>query len=74
MVEGQINLVDAVERTISFDNPDGRVYQLDEQTATLLVRPRGWHLPEEHVAGRRRSPSRRRCSTSACTSSTTRGG
>jgi malate synthase len=49
MVEGQVNLCDAVERTISFDNPDGRVYRLNEQTATLLVRPRGWHLPEKHV-------------------------
>jgi malate synthase len=49
MLEGQLNLIDAVERTISFDNPDGRVYRLDDQTATLLVRPRGWHLPEKHV-------------------------
>jgi malate synthase len=49
MVEGQLNLIDAIERTISFDNPDGRVYRLDEHTATLLVRPRGWHLPERHV-------------------------
>jgi malate synthase len=49
MVEGQINLIDAVDRTISFDNPDGRVYRLNEHTATLLVRPRGWHLPERHV-------------------------
>jgi malate synthase len=49
MIEGQVNLVDAVDRTISFDNPDGRVYRLNEHTATLLVRPRGWHLPEKHV-------------------------
>jgi malate synthase len=49
MVEGQVNLVDAVDRTISFDNPDGRTYRLNDQTATLLVRPRGWHLPEKHV-------------------------
>src|SRR5213082_947962 len=49
MVEGQINLVDAIDRTISFDNPDGRVYRLDAHTATLLLRPRGWHLPEKHV-------------------------
>src|SRR4030081_3143774 len=49
MLEGQINLIDAVERTIAFENPDGRTYQLDEHTATLLVRPRGWHLPEKHV-------------------------
>jgi malate synthase len=49
MVEGQVNLIDAIERTISFENPDGRTYQLNENTATLLVRPRGWHLPEKHV-------------------------
>jgi len=49
MIEGQINLVDAIEGTISFDNPDGRVYKLNEETATLLVRPRGWHLPEKHL-------------------------
>jgi malate synthase len=49
MVEGQVNLIDAVERTISFENPDGRTYRLDDKTATLLVRPRGWHLPEKHV-------------------------
>jgi malate synthase len=49
MLEGQVNLVDAIERTIAFDNPDGRTYRLNEQTATLLVRPRGWHLLEKHV-------------------------
>jgi malate synthase len=49
MVEGQINLIDAIQRTISFDNPDGRTYRLNDTTATLLVRPRGWHLPEKHV-------------------------
>jgi malate synthase len=48
-VEGQVNLQDAVRRTISFDNPDGRRYELKEQTATLVVRPRGWHLEERHV-------------------------
>jgi malate synthase len=49
MVEGQVNLIDAIDRTISFENSDGRVYRLDESTATLLVRPRGWHLLEKHV-------------------------
>ncbi|MBV9600457.1 MAG: malate synthase A [Chloroflexi bacterium] len=49
MVEGQVNLIDAVDRSISFDNPDGRTYRLNAHTATLLVRPRGWHLPERHV-------------------------
>ena len=49
MVDGQVNLVDAIQGTIEFENPDGRVYRLNEQVATLLVRPRGWHLPEKHV-------------------------
>ena len=49
MVEGQINLIDAIERTIALTNPDGRTYRLDDQVATLLVRPRGWHLVEKHV-------------------------
>src|SRR5215472_6948179 len=49
MVEGQANLVDAIERTIEFVNPDGRVYRLNDQVATLLVRPRGWHLVEKHL-------------------------
>ncbi len=42
MVRGQINLRDAIDRSITFTNPDGRFYQLNEQTATLLARPRGW--------------------------------
>jgi malate synthase len=49
MVEGQINLRDAIRRTITFQNPDGKQYQLKEQTAVLLVRPRGWHLDERHL-------------------------
>ena len=49
LIEGQRNLRDAVRRTIAFDNPDGRRYELAETSATLLVRPRGWHLPEKHV-------------------------
>ena len=48
MVDGQINLRDAVRRTITFTNPDGRFYELNDETATLLVRPRGWHLDEKH--------------------------
>ncbi len=47
-IAGQINLRDAVLRTITFENPDGKKYQLGENTATLLVRPRGWHLLEKH--------------------------
>jgi malate synthase len=49
MIEGQINLRDAVNRTITFSGADGKVYRLNGHTATLLVRPRGWHLPEKHV-------------------------
>ncbi len=49
MVDGQINLSDAVRRSIRFEREDGRVYELNDETATLLVRPRGWHLHERHV-------------------------
>jgi malate synthase len=49
-IEGQINLQDAVNGTISFVNPDGKSYKLAEKVATLLVRPRGWHLVEKHVS------------------------
>jgi malate synthase len=48
-VEGQVNLRDAVRRTIEFSAPGGKNYRLNEKTATLLVRPRGWHLLEKHV-------------------------
>jgi malate synthase len=50
VVQGQINLRDAVTREISFQNPDGKQYRLNPQIATLLVRPRGWHLYEKHLA------------------------
>ena len=49
MIVGQINLRDAVHRTISLVSPEGKRYELNERTATLLVRPRGWHLLENHV-------------------------
>lgn len=49
MIEGQINLRDAVNRTISFTSPDGKHYTLNQDIATLMVRPRGWHLVEKHV-------------------------
>ena len=54
LIEGQRNLIDAIDRTIEFRNPDGKVYKLGEKTATLVVRPRGWHLDEKHflVEGR----------------------
>jgi malate synthase len=47
-VEGQLNLRDAVKGTIDFTGPEGKHYALAEKTATLLVRPRGLHLPEKH--------------------------
>jgi malate synthase len=50
MVEGHINLRDAIDGTITYDGSDGRHYELGENPATLLVRPRGWHLPERHLA------------------------
>jgi malate synthase len=50
LVEGQRNLTDAIERTIAFDDPrTGREYRLVDDPAVLLVRPRGWHLPEKHL-------------------------
>jgi len=50
VVQGQVNLRDAVSRTISYTHPvTGKRYALNERTATLLVRPRGWHLVEKHV-------------------------
>src|SRR5580658_7549031 len=50
IVRGQVNLKDAVRRTISYADPaTGKVYRLNERSATLIVRPRGWHLPEKHV-------------------------
>jgi len=49
MIQGHLNLRDAIERTISFKNPDGKEYKLNEKVALLLVRPRGWHLIEKHL-------------------------
>jgi malate synthase len=49
MVDGQINLRDAIDGTITYTGSDDRHYELCPQLATLLVRPRGWHLPERHL-------------------------
>jgi malate synthase len=50
IVRGQVNLADAIRRTISYaDTTTGKIYRLADRTATLIVRPRGWHLPEKHV-------------------------
>jgi len=48
-IQGQINLRDAIDRTIRFVSPEGKVYSLNDRTSTLIVRPRGWHLPESDV-------------------------
>ncbi len=49
MVEGQVNLHDAVKRDIELTQPDGKHYKLEGEPAVLIVRPRGWHLDEKHV-------------------------
>jgi malate synthase len=48
-IEGQLNLRDAVRREISFATPEGKEYRLNPTVATLMVRPRGWHLVEKHM-------------------------
>ncbi|HEY1820322.1 MAG TPA: malate synthase A [Trebonia sp.] len=51
MIEGQINLKDALDRTIDFTSEEGKSYALnpDDTLATIVVRPRGWHLDEKHI-------------------------
>ncbi len=50
LIEGHINLRDAIRRTITYSDPSsGKEYKLNEKTAVLFVRPRGWHLEERHV-------------------------
>lgn len=48
-IDGQINLRDAIRGTITFSQADGKYYELKDEVATLMVRPRGWHLNEKHV-------------------------
>jgi malate synthase len=61
MIGGQLNLKDALDRTIDFTSEDGKSYALgpDDTLATIVVRPRGWHLDEKHIliGGRRASGS-----------------
>ena len=57
VVEGQVNLRDAVRRTIVYRSAEGKEYRLNRELATLLVRPRGWHLPERHIRIDRESAS-----------------
>ncbi len=49
VISGQANLIDAVRGEISWDSPEGKSYRLNPRVATLLVRPRGWHLVEKHI-------------------------
>jgi malate synthase len=48
-IEGELNLRDATRREIAFDSPEGKPYRLKSSIATLMVRPRGWHLVEKHM-------------------------
>ncbi len=48
-LDGQVNLKGAVRRTLSLQTPEGKSYKLNDKIATLVVRPRGWHLEEKHV-------------------------
>ncbi|MCC6532358.1 MAG: malate synthase A [Burkholderiales bacterium] len=49
LIQGQINLRAAIDGSIAFMSPEGKAYRLGERSATLIVRPRGWHLLEKHV-------------------------
>ena len=49
VIAGQVNVYEAVRRTIAFTNPDGKEYALNDETAVMVVRPRGWHLVEKHL-------------------------
>ncbi|WP_406179808.1 malate synthase A [Streptomyces sp. NBC_01006] len=49
VIGGQINLIDAIDRRIDFTTPEGKEYRLGPDLATIMVRPRGWHLLEEHL-------------------------
>ena len=49
VIAGQANCIDAIRKTLEYASPEGKRYQLGETLATLVVRPRGWHLEEKHV-------------------------
>lgn len=59
VIEGQINMRDAARRTITFESPEGKKYALKDKIATIIARPRGWHMEEKHVllGGKRLSAS-----------------
>ena len=70
MVTGQLNLIGALDRAMDFTSEEGKSYQLrpDAELATIVVRPRGWHLDEKHLLVDGRAGLRAACSTSPCTS------
>jgi malate synthase len=49
VITGQVNCIRAVRRTLEYTSPEGKAYRLGDRLATLVVRPRGWHLEEKHV-------------------------
>src|SRR5207237_5929885 len=51
VAQGHVNLIDAVRRKLTFTSPEGKSYRLNDRIATLLVRPRAWHLTEKHILG-----------------------
>lgn len=59
MIQGQLNLRDAIDRKIDYTSPEGKRYELrpDTELATIVLRPRGWHLPEKHILVDRRETS-----------------
>ena len=59
MIQGQLNLRDAIDRKIDYTSPEGKLYELrpDSELATIVLRPRGWHLPEKHILVDRRETS-----------------
>ena len=48
-IQGQVNISAAYEKTLQFTNPQGKKYKLDKKLATMIIRPRGWHLEEKHI-------------------------
>jgi len=58
VIGGQLNLLDAIDRNVDFTSPEGKSYSLNEgELATIVVRPRGWHLPEKHLSVDGRNPA-----------------
>ncbi len=49
VIAGQVNCMDAVRRALAYTSPEGKPYRLGDRLATLVVRPRGWHLHENHL-------------------------